>query len=92
VTLKAAVDARCLSRPGIGFYAVTRAIVDELVADGWRIILVTDKAESAPHLARDYPAAEVVLLRKTTWLWWEQVRTFGWPRPTMASRSFGPSG
>lgn len=70
----AAVDARSLERPGIGFYAVTRAIVNELSADGWQLVLVSDKAEGARSLARDYPAAEVVWLKKTTWLWWEQVQ------------------
>jgi glycosyltransferase involved in cell wall biosynthesis len=78
VSLTAAVDARCLGRPGIGFYAVVRAIVDELAADGWRVVLVTDKAEGARRLGREYPAAEVVLLPRTTWLWWEQVQVARW--------------
>ena len=78
MSLTAAVDARCLGRPGIGFYSVARAIVDELAADGWHLALVSDKAEDARRLGREYPAAEVVLLPRTTWLWWEQVQVARW--------------
>lgn len=78
MTLTAAVDARCLGRPGIGFYAVARAIVDELAADGWHVVLVTDGAAGASCLGQLYSGAEVVLLPKTTWLWWEQVQVARW--------------
>jgi len=74
----AAVDARCLDRPGIGFYAVARAVVDELAADGWDLALVTDRRDSARRLSLEYPGAEVVHLAKTTWLWWEQVQVASW--------------
>lgn len=78
MTPSAAMDARSLGRPGIGFYAVACAIVDELTSDGWQLTLVTDRAESAESLAGAYPTAEVVCLHKTTWLWWEQVQVARW--------------
>lgn len=74
----AAVDARCLARPGIGFYLVTKSILEELSSDGWGLTLVVDSAQLARDLAGAYPHAEVAYLPKTTWLVWEQVQLAGW--------------
>jgi glycosyltransferase involved in cell wall biosynthesis len=74
----AAVDVRCLARPGIGSSAVVRAILEELSADGWELSLVTNNPQVARHLERSYPGSEVVCLPKTTWLWWEQVQVPRW--------------
>jgi glycosyltransferase involved in cell wall biosynthesis len=77
-TAVAAVDVRCLARPGIGSSAVVRAILEELSADGWQLCLVTNSAQLALELERRYPGAEVAYLPKTTWLWWEQVQVPRW--------------
>jgi glycosyltransferase involved in cell wall biosynthesis len=73
-----AVDARSLQRPGIGFYVVVRGMLDELVGAGFAVALVTDDAAHAQALEADYPNAEVALLPRTTWLWWEQVQVARW--------------
>jgi len=95
--LVAAVDARCLARPGIGFFAVTKAILDELSEDGWDLALVTDTSSLAGDLAQSYPAAEVVRLPKTTWLAWEQVQVPIWlarrrPHLWVAPTNYGVPG
>ena len=69
-----AVDARCLRRPGIGFFVVLEGILAELAQTGWSIVLVTDDPDDAGRLGRRYPQAEIACLRRTTWLWWEQVQ------------------
>ena len=76
--LVVAVDARCLKRPGIGFYVVVRGMLAELVENGWSVVLVTDEAGDVLRLRQEYDQTEVVCLPKTTWLWWEQVQVAGW--------------
>jgi glycosyltransferase involved in cell wall biosynthesis len=73
-----AVDARCLRRPGIGFYIVVTGILAELAQQGLSVALVTDEAAHASALRAQYADAEVVCLPKTTWVWWEQAQLARW--------------
>lgn len=73
-----AVDARCLQRQGIGFYAVLQAILGDLQNDRWPLVLVSDDAAHCQQLRAQHADSEIVYLPKTTWLWWEQVQVARW--------------
>ena len=71
---RVAVDARALQRPGIGYFVVVDALLTELDDAGYRLVLVTDENEHGAALRERYPSAEVAVLKRTTWLVWEQIQ------------------
>lgn len=89
-----AIDARCLQRRGIGVSVVLGAVLDDLCADGWAMVLVTDRAEHAEQLRAGPWPSEVVLLPAASWLWWDQVSVARWlwrqqPDVWLSPRNYG---